>query len=74
MVGFMANHGTCSIFYAELWGALVGLQLAWSLGLRRIILEVDNVADTLNKRFAHSQQTLVSFHTLYFTCWKNNGR
>ena len=39
---FTANVGICSVLQAELWGAIYRLRLAWSMGYRRVILEVDN--------------------------------
>ncbi|KAH1073126.1 hypothetical protein J1N35_025454 [Gossypium stocksii] len=42
IVGFSRNIGYYSFLYAELWGALEGLQLAWGLGLKRVILKMDS--------------------------------
>ncbi|KAK9081324.1 hypothetical protein Syun_031103 [Stephania yunnanensis] len=48
--GFVVNIGKTSVFGAELWGALQGLQLAWDMGFRQIVLELDNksVVELLN--------------------------
>ncbi|PKI41804.1 hypothetical protein CRG98_037804 [Punica granatum] len=40
--GFAHNVGFATSVIAELWGALIGLQYAWDLGLWRIVLEVDS--------------------------------
>lgn len=32
----------CSIIMAELWGILNGLQIAWNLGLKKVILETNS--------------------------------
>nr|XP_025625612.1 uncharacterized protein LOC112717904 [Arachis hypogaea] len=40
---FMANLGNCHAFQAELWGVFHGLNMAWDLGMRRIIIETDSV-------------------------------
>ncbi|KAE8696204.1 hypothetical protein F3Y22_tig00110676pilonHSYRG00210 [Hibiscus syriacus] len=34
--GFSRNIGRCSAYLAELWGVLDGLEVAWSLGVRRL--------------------------------------
>ncbi|KAK5804810.1 hypothetical protein PVK06_032461 [Gossypium arboreum] len=31
----------CPIFEVELWGALVGIRIAWEKGLKKVILELD---------------------------------
>ncbi|QHO40259.1 Putative ribonuclease H protein [Arachis hypogaea] len=41
--GFMANLGNCHAFRAELWGVFHGLNMAWDLGMRRIIIETDSL-------------------------------
>ncbi|CAN1162510.1 Putative ribonuclease H protein At1g65750 [Linum perenne] len=38
------NLGSCSITRAEMRGAIEGLQRAWDLGYRRILLRMDSVA------------------------------
>ncbi|CAA0829347.1 Polynucleotidyl transferase- ribonuclease H-like superfamily protein [Striga hermonthica] len=40
--GFLMNVGFCSITGAQLWGLYRGLQLAWGLGARHVLMEVDN--------------------------------
>lgn len=32
------------VINAELWGALEDLQVTWNLGLKQVVLEMDNVA------------------------------
>lgn len=41
LVGLMANVGICTSVRAELWAAKETLELAWNLGFRKVILEVD---------------------------------
>ncbi|MBA0821712.1 hypothetical protein Goarm_018552 [Gossypium armourianum] len=41
IVGFCKNVGVCSVQKAELWSIMEGLQLAWSKGIRRLIVEND---------------------------------
>ncbi|GAU38380.1 hypothetical protein TSUD_147480 [Trifolium subterraneum] len=42
--GFSKFLGTCSAYVAELWGVLEGLKYNWSLGFRKVELNVDSVA------------------------------
>jgi len=42
IVGFAINIGICTSVGAELWAIANGLQLAWSKGFRKIILESDS--------------------------------
>ena len=39
---FTANVGHCPVVVAELWGALYALEVAWSMGLNNLILELDS--------------------------------
>ncbi|EOY13577.1 Uncharacterized protein TCM_032178 [Theobroma cacao] len=34
--------GKCSAYRAELWGVLYGLRLAWDLGFKKVMVQVDN--------------------------------
>lgn len=56
--GFSRNLGNCSVLLEELWGILTGLELAWELGFRNILLESDshNAVSLLTKN--HSQTHL----------------
>ncbi|KAH9671615.1 putative ribonuclease H protein [Citrus sinensis] len=40
--GFGMNIGHCTIIGAELWGLFQGLQLAWNIGIRQLLVEVDS--------------------------------
>ncbi|PKI44165.1 hypothetical protein CRG98_035458 [Punica granatum] len=40
--GYVRNVGITTSFSAELWAVRTGLEMAWDLGFRRIILEVDS--------------------------------
>ena len=42
VAAFNAFLGDCSITMAELWGAYIGLKLAYQLGVRRVTLEMDS--------------------------------
>ncbi|CAN1170687.1 Putative ribonuclease H protein At1g65750 [Linum perenne] len=44
ITAFAMNLGSCSITRAEMRGAVEGLQRAWDLGYRRILLRMDSVA------------------------------
>ena len=39
---FKVNFGRCSITRTELRGAIKGLELAWSFGAHRVILQMDS--------------------------------
>ncbi|CAN1144586.1 Putative ribonuclease H protein At1g65750 [Linum perenne] len=41
---FVANLGSCSVTRAELRGAVLGLELAWSMGYRFVELQLDSRA------------------------------
>ncbi|KAF7823498.1 putative reverse transcriptase [Senna tora] len=36
-------RGSCDILVAEMWGIFHGLELAWNLGHRRVIVEADSL-------------------------------
>ncbi|KAL2926106.1 Phosphoenolpyruvate carboxylase [Bienertia sinuspersici] len=42
--GFSANFGVCSSFRAEIKAVTHGLELAKSLGIRQLIVQMDNLA------------------------------
>ncbi|KAH9647730.1 putative ribonuclease H protein [Citrus sinensis] len=44
--GFGLNIGCCSITNLELWGLYQGLLIAWEIGIRWILLEVDSLCVT----------------------------
>lgn len=50
-VSFVNNTGVCSSFASELWAVWTGLNLAWTRGYSRIVLEIDSqgVASCLAK-------------------------
>ncbi|XP_016178547.1 uncharacterized protein LOC107621000 [Arachis ipaensis] len=41
VAGFIANLGNCNVIHAELKGVFHGLEMAWDLGMRRMIVEMD---------------------------------
>lgn len=40
--GFGYHIGHCSAYMAELWGIFRGLQIAWKLGIKKLIVESDS--------------------------------
>ncbi|CAN1772377.1 Putative ribonuclease H protein At1g65750, partial [Linum perenne] len=57
---FSANIGDCSITRAELCAIIQGLKLAWSIGIRRIIVQSDSLtAITLLHRAAVDNQHVI---------------
>lgn len=42
LLGYSRHLGSCSILEAELWGIFEGINMAWSLGVRRIEVECDS--------------------------------
>lgn len=40
--GAARNLGSCSVEPAELWAVLLGLELAWAAGYKKIIIETDS--------------------------------
>lgn len=51
--GTARNMGICSSIHAELWSALLGLELAWAEGHKKIVLET--VAMLLNRNRANER-------------------
>lgn len=41
VAGVCANIGISSVINAELWGLFYGLNMAWKLGVRKLLVEVD---------------------------------
>ncbi|CAN1797820.1 Putative ribonuclease H protein At1g65750 [Linum perenne] len=44
LIAFSANLGACSIMRAELRAAEIGLDQAWKLGAKKVLLELDSLA------------------------------
>ncbi|XP_016675124.1 uncharacterized protein [Gossypium hirsutum] len=42
IASFTRNLQSCLVLMAELWGILDGLQIAWSFGLKKMVLETDS--------------------------------
>ena len=40
--GFTFNTGYCTSIRAELFATLMGLEIAWSMGIKKLILESDS--------------------------------
>lgn len=43
LAGYMANLGQCDSLTTETWAIILGLELAWDKGHRRIILETNSL-------------------------------
>ncbi|KAH1089485.1 hypothetical protein J1N35_016742 [Gossypium stocksii] len=43
ILGIAKSIGTCSIVEAERWRVLEGLQQAWDIGARKVLLETDSL-------------------------------
>lgn len=43
IAGFGANLGIATVTEAELWGLYHGLQMAWNVGCKKIIVEMDSL-------------------------------
>lgn len=43
ITGFSKNIDHCSVIMTELWGALEGFQIAWNIGLKQLILEMNSI-------------------------------
>lgn len=67
LAAFASRVGICTSVKAELLAVKHGLELAWSLGYRRIIFEVDSqvVLLILGKPVTGGMDPLV----LHITCW-----
>ncbi|KAH9666643.1 putative ribonuclease H protein [Citrus sinensis] len=44
--GFSMNIGESSVIMAELWGLYQGLSIAWNVGIRHLLVEVDSLCVT----------------------------
>ncbi|KAF7843708.1 putative ribonuclease H protein At1g65750 family [Senna tora] len=53
--GFTSNLGMCFVLQAELWGVSHGLEVAWSLGAKNLIVESDSVTVVDLVRKGHSE-------------------
>ncbi|XP_016178430.1 uncharacterized protein LOC107620837 [Arachis ipaensis] len=55
VMDFTRNLGVCSAYMAELWGLYLGLEMAWTLGFRKVKIEIDSQAVinsvTQNRKF-----------------------
>ncbi|CAN1762528.1 Putative ribonuclease H protein At1g65750 [Linum perenne] len=60
---FSVNLGSCSIMRAELRAAEIGLGYAWSLGARKVILQLDSLA-AVNAILGPPTEDLRHSHTL----------
>ena len=74
--GFTSKLGICNALTVELWGVLHGLNLAWELGFRKIILEIDSqvVTFVLNKKtcpFPKIRSLLLDYFVLLRRDWQN---
>ncbi|KAH9666673.1 reverse transcriptase domain-containing protein [Citrus sinensis] len=60
--GFCMNIGICSVTIAELWGLYQGLILAWQMGIRLLVVEIDSLCVTqlLNRKSLNATLPLVN--------------
>ncbi|KAH9763649.1 putative ribonuclease H protein [Citrus sinensis] len=60
--GFCMNIGICSVTIAELWGLYQGLILAWQMGIRLLVVEIDSLCVTqlLNRKSFNATLPLVN--------------
>ena len=49
--GFVAKLMCISIDEAEAWALLHGLQMAWDMGIKRLIVKTDSLSVQLGERF-----------------------
>ncbi|KAE8696705.1 vignain-like [Hibiscus syriacus] len=42
IMGFTKALGRCSVLEAKLWGVVVGLEMTWNIGLRKVMVETDS--------------------------------
>ncbi|CAN1130622.1 Putative ribonuclease H protein At1g65750, partial [Linum perenne] len=61
---FCANVGNCSITRAELRAIVEGLKLAWSLGIKKVVVQTDSTAAVamlqMGGRYVHKHVALVA--------------
>ncbi|KAH9662821.1 hypothetical protein KPL70_019476 [Citrus sinensis] len=60
--GFCMNIDICSVTIAELWGLYQGLVLAWQMGIRLLVVEIDSLCVTqlLNRNNFNATLPLVN--------------
>ena len=60
--GFCMNIGICSVTIAEFWGLYQGLVLAWQIGIRLLMVEIDRfcVTQLLNRNNFNATFPLVN--------------
>ncbi|KAK9224896.1 hypothetical protein WN943_009936 [Citrus x changshan-huyou] len=60
--GFCMNIGICSVTIVELWGLYQGLFLAWQMGIRLLVVEIDSLCVTqlLNRKSFHATLPFVN--------------
>ncbi|KAK4272285.1 hypothetical protein QN277_020866 [Acacia crassicarpa] len=70
LAGFSVSLGCCDPYEAEEWALLKGLEVAWSLGVRRVIAESDsqNLINLLLGEDGSSAISLVAFQIKEFMC------
>ncbi|CAN1169310.1 Putative ribonuclease H protein At1g65750 [Linum perenne] len=72
---FSSNLGSCTVIRAELRGVAIGLNLAWDIGVRKILLQSDSMAvvgsihDTPDEDARHSA-TVLQIHELLNREWE----
>lgn len=64
--GFSCKLGYYSVIGKEAWGVYYGLDLAWNMGGRKLILEVDSieVVSAIEKGFNDTSEVSNVFHNI----------
>lgn len=65
--GFIANLGISTSMHAEIWGAILKLSLAWELGHRDVIIQLDSktLVDLI-----HRGQVLARYAPMFQKLWQ----
>ena len=75
IAGFAKDLGVASALVAKLWETLLGLQLAWDFGYRKVFLEIDSevvcrIARGKEGHAAHTASLMLAFRSLLSRDWQ----
>lgn len=61
IIGFARNIDHCTVYEAELWRALDGVDQAWKMGYRRIMFELDSsiAVNAIKSRIIGSSEIMI---------------
>ncbi|KAF7844636.1 putative RNA-directed DNA polymerase [Senna tora] len=73
--GFSKNLGSCDALAAELWGVILGLNMAWELGIKKVVVEVDSTSAhqlvyAQNQEFHPYAALVTDIHLLLARNWE----